>query len=65
MKMAGVLVMALDKLSLDELEQLKSKLKTAIARNLDHSRIERVELEDVEQWIALRRQEQQSSEPKF
>ena len=65
MKMEGVSVMALDKLRLDELEQLKSKLKTAIARNPGHSRIERVELEDVEQWIALRRQEQQSSEPKF
>jgi len=57
--------MALDKLKLDELEQLKSRLKAAIARNPNHSRMEQVELEDVERWIALRREEQQGCEPKF
>ena len=58
--------MALDKLSLEELEALRSKLKTAIARNPKHSRMEQVELEDVEQWIAMRKREtQQDSSPTF
>jgi hypothetical protein len=49
--------MALDNKSLAELEELASDLRAQIARNPDHSRIERVELEDVEGWIKLRRRE--------
>jgi hypothetical protein len=58
--------MSLDKLGLKELEQLRSKLKEVIARNPQHSQIERVELEDVEQLIEERRNGREpSSEPSF
>lgn len=43
--------MALDKLGLEELEQLSSKLKEQIARNPHQSRMQRTELEDVEQTM--------------
>lgn len=46
--------MSLEDRTLAELEQLATKLRQQIARNPEHSKIERVELEDVEQWIALR-----------
>lgn len=44
----------IDKMSLVELEELASRLRHAIARNPEHSRMEQVELEDVKQWIAIR-----------
>jgi hypothetical protein len=37
----------LEKMSLMELEEKASKLRHAIARNPEHSRMEQVELEDV------------------
>ena len=46
---------ALNKLSLVELEALAAKFCHAIARNPEDSRIEQLELEDVKQWIAIRR----------
>ena len=45
---------ALNKLSLLELEELAAKLRHAIARNPEDSRMEQLELEDVKQWIAIR-----------
>jgi hypothetical protein len=55
--------MALSELSLKELQELKAKLERLIARNPNHSRLEQVELEDVEGWIALRLKE--NREPVF
>jgi hypothetical protein len=46
---------ALNKLSLVELEALAAKLRHAIARTPEDSRMEQLELEDVKQWIAIRR----------
>ena len=46
---------ALNKLSPVELEALAAKLRHAIARNPEDSRMEQLELEDVKQWIAIRR----------
>ena len=40
-----------------ELEELASNLRSQIARNPNHSTTEKVELEDVEGWIKLRRTE--------
>ena len=54
-------IAALNKMSLSELEELAAKLRHTIARDPEHSRIERVELEDVQQWIAIR-QNRDSSE---
>ena len=55
---------ALDKMSLAELEDLVAKLRHTIARNPGHSRMEQVELEDVNQWIAIRENRNSSeSEP--
>jgi len=45
---------ALNKLSLLELEELAAKLRHAIARNPEDSRMKQLELEDVKQWIAIR-----------
>jgi hypothetical protein len=45
---------ALEKMSIEELEDLAAKLRHAIARNPENSRMEQVELEDVKQWIAIR-----------
>ena len=53
----------LDKMSLIELEDLAAKLRHAIARNPEHSRMEQVELEDVKQWIAIRQNRDSDSEP--
>jgi len=47
---------ALNQLSLVELEELAAKLRHAIARNPEDSRMEQRELEDVRQWIAIRQQ---------
>ena len=44
-----------NKMSLVELEELATKLRHAIARNPENSRVEQLELEDVKQWIAIRR----------
>ena len=43
-----------DKMRLSELEDLATKLRHAIARNPDHSRMEPVALENVKQWLAIR-----------
>ena len=45
---------ALEKMSLDQLEDLAAKLRHAIARNPENSRMEQLELDDVKQWIAIR-----------
>ena len=49
--------MGLENKSLFELEQLASDLRKQIAGNPDRSTMEKVELEDVEGWIKLRRRE--------
>jgi len=54
---------SLENKTLTELEQLAVKLRQQIAHNPEHSKIERVELEDVEQWIHLRRKEATSERP--
>lgn len=41
-------------MSLAELEELAAKLRHAIARNPENSRMEQVELDNVKQWIAIR-----------
>jgi hypothetical protein len=45
---------ALEKMSIEELDDLATKLRHAIARNPEGSRMEQLELEDVKQWIAIR-----------
>ena len=45
---------ALEKMSVEELDDLAAKLRHAIARNPENSRMEQLELEDVKQWIAIR-----------
>jgi hypothetical protein len=49
--------MGLETKTLAELEELASTLRSQIARNPDHTSIEKVELEDVEGWIKSRRKE--------
>jgi hypothetical protein len=49
--------MGLETKTLAELEKLASNLRSQIARNPAHSAKEKVELEDVEGWIKLRRKE--------
>jgi hypothetical protein len=49
--------MSLQNKGLAELEELASNLRMQIARNPNHSTMEKVELEDVEGWIRLRRKE--------
>ena len=53
--------MSLENKSLAELEKLASDLRTQIARDPNHSTMEKVELEDVEGWIKLRRKEAKPS----
>ena len=53
----------LERMSLLELEEIATKLRHAIARNPEHSRMEQVELEDVKQWIAIRQNRDSKSEP--
>ncbi len=53
--------MSLENKSLAELEKLGSDLRTQIARNPNHSTMEKAELEDVEGWIKLRRKEAKPS----
>jgi hypothetical protein len=55
---------SLDKMTLAELEDLAAKLKAEIARDPQRMFIAKVELQDVNQSIALRRKEvQPDSEP--
>jgi hypothetical protein len=53
----------LEKMSLTELEEIATKLRHAIARNPEQSRMEQVELEDLKQWIAIRQNRDSESEP--
>jgi len=55
LRIAIFAVHALNHLSLVELEELAAKLRHAIARSPEDSRMEQRELEDVKQWIAIRR----------
>jgi hypothetical protein len=49
--------MSLETKSLAELEELASNLRKQIARSPNHSTMEKVELEQVQDWLALRRRE--------
>jgi len=53
----------LEKMGSMELEEIATKLRHAIARNPEHSRMEQFELEDVKQWIAIRQNRDSESEP--
>ncbi|MGC2324677.1 MAG: hypothetical protein WA463_18730 [Terriglobales bacterium] len=53
--------MGLDTKSLGELEQLAANLRQQIVLHPEHSRLDSAELKEVEEWIALRRQEETSS----
>ena len=44
-----------------ELEQLAANLRQQILLHPEHSRLDSVELEDVEEWIALRQQEKKTA----
>ena len=47
-----------------ELDDLATKLRHAIARNPERSQVERVELEDLKRWVAIRQTRDSSdSEP--
>jgi hypothetical protein len=52
--------MGLETKSLEELEQLATNLHQQILFHPEHSRLDSAELKDVEEWIALRRQEKAS-----
>jgi hypothetical protein len=54
--------MGLDTKTLAELERIAQELRSKILTSPQHSRLERVELEDVEAWIRLRQKE---ARPKF
>jgi hypothetical protein len=54
---------SLDKMTLAELEDLAAKLKAEIARDPQRMLIAKVELHDVNQWIARRKEVQPGSEP--
>jgi hypothetical protein len=43
--------MSLENKDIAELEQLASHLREQIARSPNHSRMERVELEDIQDWL--------------
>ena len=49
--------MSLENKSLAELEELATNLRSQIALNPNHTAMEKVELEDVQEWITLRRKE--------
>ncbi len=49
--------MALDQKTLPDLRELKLKLENQVRANPKHSKMERVELDDVNQWIRLRLKE--------
>jgi hypothetical protein len=48
--------MSLETKSLAELEELASNLREQIARNTNHTAMEKVELEDVQGWLKVRRE---------
>ncbi len=50
-------LMALDTKTLEELEQIANNLRQQIRLHPNHSRLEEVELREVEEWIALRRKD--------
>jgi hypothetical protein len=51
-------------MSLVELEEFAAKLRHAIARNPENSRMEQIELDNVKQWIAIRQNRDEfESEP--
>jgi len=54
--------MSLGDKTLEELCEIRHGLIQTIRRNPDHCGIERVELEDVEGWIELRRREKERRE---
>ena len=47
--------MSLENKSLAELEELASNLRSQIALNPNHTAMEKVELEDVQGWLKLRK----------
>ncbi len=49
--------MSLENKSLAELEELASNLRSQIALNPNHTAMEKVELEDVQGWLKVRRKE--------
>ncbi|MBV9087274.1 MAG: hypothetical protein JO187_01280 [Acidobacteria bacterium] len=49
--------MALDTKTLTELEQLATNLRQQIRLNPRHSKLEQVELKEVEEWIVVRQKE--------
>jgi hypothetical protein len=55
--------MALDQKTLAQLHELKIKLQEQIRGNPRHSRMEQVELDDVNSWIQLRLKESHSVPP--
>jgi hypothetical protein len=57
----GGAVMGLDMKSLEELEQLAANLRQQIVLHPEHSELDSAALRDVEEWIALRRQEKAAS----
>ncbi len=54
--------MSLGDKTIEELAEIRNALIQQIRRNPDHSGMERVELEDVESWIELRRREKERRE---
>ena len=53
--------MALDTKTLKELEQIATNLRQQIRLHPRHSKLEEVELREVEEWIALRRKEREAA----
>jgi hypothetical protein len=49
--------MGLDTKTLEDLEQLAQNLRQQIRLHPQHSKLEEVELREVEEWIALRRKD--------
>ncbi len=49
--------MSLENKSVTELEELASNLRSQIALNPNHTAMEKVELEDVQGWLKVRRKE--------
>lgn len=49
--------MSLENKSVAELEELASNLRSQIALNPNHTAMEKVELEDVQGWLKLRKRE--------
>jgi len=45
-----------------ELDELMAKLKDTIRKNPNHSRVEQIELEDAEQWLRAKKQQQRNAD---